>query len=125
VVILCLTGIISLWALWEVFSLLTRRAYHKVAITTNTSALLATLSQWNDAGQPAGEALDILLSLQGSYRPFLFTNTVRINGTDYRCQFAIRDSRFRENGVLAITSRGTILWLSEKGNALVQVRDRE
>lgn len=51
---------------------------------------------------------------------FFFTNQITLQGTNYRCQLAVRSpERFRPPGLLAVTDRGVLLWLGDDGRSVV------
>lgn len=105
-----------------VYSTLSRRAYHKVALIGDSSALTALMNDWRKAGEPQGEALEKFCSSYGpysSFKPFIYTNPVEIAGTSFICLFAVEDARFTESGRLAVTRDGTIIWIGEKQSRVI------
>lgn len=102
-----------------VYSILAKRSFHKVAIFRDSGVLITVVEEWRKAGEPRGEALEKLLSSYGSFKPFVYTNSVDVAGTNFVCLFAVEDARFAEAGKLAITSDRTIIWLGEKGSSIV------
>jgi len=103
-----------------VYSIFARKAYNKVALISDSSALIALVNDWRKAGEPAGDALKKFCSGYGpysSFKPFIYTNSVEIAGAKFVCLFAIEDDRFTQTGKLAITHEGTIIWIGEKGSS--------
>lgn len=97
--------------------------YRRIAIVNDTPALLQLLADWKKAGQPSGQETANLIakyeSPYKSYKAYIFTNTVQVNGTNYGCLFGIRDSRFAKNETLAVTPEGVVILVGGKGNQIV------
>lgn len=107
-----------------VYSILARRAYYKVALISDSSALIALVNDWRKAGEPAGDALEKFCSGYGpysSFKPFIYTNSVEVAGTNFVCLFAVEDARFAEAGKLVVTREGAIIWIGEKSSRVVPV----
>ena len=49
----------------------------------------------------------------GSSKPFVFTNTVVVDGTPFYCVVAVGVPRFEDEGVLAMTTNETLIWLDK------------
>lgn len=49
-----------------------------------------------------------------SYQVWLSTNVVTIGGTQYQCFITVRDSKFYDEGVLAMTTNQVFVWLDAK-----------
>jgi hypothetical protein len=47
-------------------------------------------------------------------RPFLFTNTVTVRGTNYRCALAYDDPTIHHLGFLAVTTNGVFIYFDKK-----------
>lgn len=51
---------------------------------------------------------------------FFFTNQIVLQGTNYKCQLAVRSpERFRPPGLLVVTDRGVLLWVGDNGQTVV------
>src|SRR5687768_9819079 len=48
------------------------------------------------------------------YQVWLSTNVTTIKGTQYHCFITVRDSKFYDQGVLAITTNQIFIWLDAK-----------
>ena len=97
--------------------------YRRIAIVNDTPVLLQLLSDWEKGSRPSGQETTKLTAKYESpfksYKAYLFTNTVQVNGTNYSFIFGIRDSRFATNETLAVTSEGVVILVSGKGNQIV------
>ncbi len=114
---------------------LANRAWHEDAVINNASMLaslvsdwekatqssinLASISDWNEAARMPNRTLTNLLASCGSYKPFLFTNTVQVEQTNYHCLFGIRDEFFSKDEMLAATTDGVVIWIKKGGNQLL------
>ncbi len=49
-----------------------------------------------------------------SLRPYLYTNVLTVNGTNYTCVVAYEDVKFYGKGFLAATTNGDFLYLDKK-----------
>jgi hypothetical protein len=49
------------------------------------------------------------------YEVWLSTNVVTIGGTQYLCFITVRDSKFRDEGTLSMTTNQLFIWLDAKG----------
>lgn len=49
-----------------------------------------------------------------SYKVWLATNVVAVVGAEHRCQFMIQVRDFYNEGTLAMTTNGILIWLAEK-----------
>jgi hypothetical protein len=49
----------------------------------------------------------------GSSKPFVFTNTVVVDGKSFHCVVAVAVPRFEDEGVLAMTTNETLIWLDK------------
>jgi len=123
-----LTSIIALCVLavaiiCAVLIIKANRAFRRIAIVNDTATLMQLLSDWEKAGQPSNqEATNLVAKYESpykSYKPYIITNAVQVDGTNYRCLFGIRDSWFARNEVLAVTSEGVVMLVSRKGNQIV------
>ena len=103
------------------YAVVSRKAFHNDAVLWNAANLVSLVSDWRKAGAPQGEALTNLLSGYGSFRPFAFTNTMKVNGTNYQCLFAVRSPRFAEDGLLAVTKDQVAIWVGQKERRIVEV----
>ncbi len=107
VLVVCLSA-----ALLAGLTFLARRENHRVALYNGAGVLAPLVSDWERQGKPTNMALMILPSNYGSsYELFVFTNTILIGGTNYRCLFGLRSARFARDGVLAITPEKVVLWI--------------
>jgi hypothetical protein len=48
------------------------------------------------------------------YQVWLSTNVVMIGGTQYHCLITVRDAKFGDEGVLAMTTNQAFIWLDAK-----------
>lgn len=115
---------LSLAALLAAYALLARRGYHRAAIYGSAGVLAALVDDWQRNDRPTGGALTNLLAGFGTYKPFVFTNTIRIAGTNYHCVFALRNAAFASQGLLAITPEKVVIWTGEDGSEVVDVARR-
>lgn len=102
-----------------IYSILAKRSFHNAAIIRDSGILLGFIEHWQKAGEPQGDALEKLLSSYGSLKPFVYTNSVNVGGTNFVCLFAIQDVRFAEVGKLVVARAGTIIWIGEKDSRIV------
>ena len=102
------------------------RAFHRTAIINDTVTLVQLLSDWDKAGQPSNQEVANLIakyeSPYKSYKPYLFTNVVQVDGTNYHCLFGMRDSWFAENETLAVTDQGIVILINSEGSQIVYSR---
>ena len=49
-----------------------------------------------------------------SYQVWLSTNVATIGGTQYQCFITVRDSKFYDEGTLAMTTNQVFIWLDAK-----------
>ena len=49
-----------------------------------------------------------------SWQPFVFTNDVRIAGVTYRCSVATHLAGFDDEGIFAMTTNETFIWVDKK-----------
>lgn len=54
------------------------------------------------------------IETNGSWRPFMFTNEVAVDGVVYPCLVATPLVGFEREGVLAMTANQTIIWVDRK-----------
>ena len=120
-----------------IMAVLANRAWHKVAIVNNASALgalmldwkkaaqssmnLVSTSDWNETARLPNRTLTNLLASCGSYKPFLFTNSVQVDQTNYHCLFGIRDEWFSKDEMLVATSEGAVIRIRKSGNQLLVI----
>ena len=50
----------------------------------------------------------------GSWRPFVFTNQVTVDGVAYQCSVATALAPFDDEGVLAMTTNETFIWVDKR-----------
>jgi hypothetical protein len=104
----------------------TNRAWHERAIVNDTVTLTQLVSDWNKAGQPTNQGMSNLLasyeSPYKSYKPYISTNVVQVDGTNYRCLFGMRDSWFAKNETLVVTPEGVVILTNREGNGIVYSR---
>ncbi len=50
----------------------------------------------------------------GSWHPFVFTNDVAVDGVIHRCSVATPLAGFNDEGVFAMTTNQTFIWLGKK-----------
>lgn len=50
----------------------------------------------------------------GSWKPFIFTNQITVDGVTYQCSVATPIVRFDEEGVLAMTTNEIFIWVDKK-----------
>jgi len=112
-------------ALLAGYAFLARRGHHRAALYGSAGVLTQLVSDWEREGKPTNAALTNLLASFGSYRPFVFSETVQIDGTNYRCLFGIRSKRFAHDGLLAITPEKVVIWTGTDGNQLVELGHRK
>ncbi len=101
------------------YSILGKRAWHNAILRRDSAILVGIVNDWRKTGEPQGEALGKLLSSYGSFKPFIYTNSVEAGGTNFVCIFAIQDAAFAEAGKLAVTRDRTVIWIGEKGSRIV------
>ena len=88
-------------------------------LSLGTGTLNVLVLKWKKQGEPTNSVLTNLLTGFRTLKPFVFTNTVSIAGTNYHCLFGLRDSRFQEDGVLAITPDRSVIWVGPSGNKFI------
>ena len=60
-----------------------------------------------------------LLVPNGSFHPVIFTNVLRIGGTNYGCQFAVNFVSFGKPGTLIVATNDILLFLDKANRATV------
>lgn len=101
-----------------VFLVFDARAFRRDAVTVASFKLRWVLTDWINHNEPHGKILNDLLLRYGSTRPFLFEQSVMVEGSNVPCVFAITSDQFPEGVMLAITRGGTIVMVSEQGNCI-------
>jgi hypothetical protein len=104
------------------FVILAPRGHHKVALTINMARLNSVMDEWRKAGRPSGDVLHQLASTN-TFKPFVHTNVVVLDGYPHHCLFGIRDSRFAKEGALVVTRDGVFIWMGkEEGPVKLEVK---
>lgn len=102
-----------------IYSKIAQRSFTNAALIRDSGVLIGVVDAWRKAEDPKGQAIEKLFADYGSTRPFVYTNAVKVGGTNLVCVFAIQDAAFAEQGKLAITLDGTIIWIGENSSRIV------
>jgi hypothetical protein len=123
IIALCVLPVIIICAVLVVKA---NRASHKRAIVNDTVTLMQILSDWDKAGQlSAHDVTNFIAKYESpykSYKPYLFTNVVQVDGTNYHCLFGMRDSWFAENETLAVTDQGVVVLIDRERKQIIYSR---
>jgi hypothetical protein len=104
VVIAVLVVLAALIAFGEFYILGYGRALRLAGIVSAHSALKQAYVEYSRQGS---------VKPNGSLKPFVFTNTVVVDGTPFHCVVAVAVPRFEDEGVLAMTTNETLVWLDK------------
>jgi hypothetical protein len=99
-----------------IYCILAVRANHKAALIRDAATLIGVVNDWKKNGEPQGDQLQKFLAGYGTFKPFLYTNSVQVQGIKFVCLFAIKDQGFDKAGKLAVTRDKIVIWVGENSH---------